>query len=112
MTAKRMVGIAILAMWTLPMLGVEATWKYTVRITADFETNPPAINLQWLPDEYGANSYTVYRKQKLDTSWGFLTTLSGSTTNFTDANVSVGSAYEYQITEASVQGYTSYGYIF
>ena len=112
MTTLRRIAIAMIAMRTIVAFGVEATWKYTVRITAIVDTNPPAIHLQWLPDEYGANSYTVYRKQKLDTSWGTLTTLSGSTTDFTDTDVVVGGAYEYQIAEASVQGYTGYGYIF
>jgi len=38
--------------------------------------------------------------------------LSGSATNYVDTNVTVGSAYEYQITKAAILGFTGYGYIY
>ena len=48
----------------------ETTFVYAVQISAAVQTSPPQITLNWKPDPYGANSYTVYRKSKTDTSWG------------------------------------------
>jgi len=90
----------------------DSTWVYAVQISASAQTSPPQITLQWEPDQYGANSYTVYRKAKDATSWGAGTTLSGSASSFIDNNVSVGSAYEYAIIKAASGGYTGYGYIY
>ena len=87
------------------------TWLYAVQISATIQINPPQITLHWEPDEYGANNYVVYRKFQTDTSWGAGTTLSGTETNYTDTNVAVGSAYEYQIIKHATLGYTGYGYI-
>src|SRR5213082_3594430 len=93
-------------------LKADSTWVYAVQISASVQTSPPQITLNWEPDQYGANSYTVYRKAKEATSWGNGTTLAGSASNFVDNNVSVGSAYEYAIVKAGTVGYTGYGYIF
>jgi len=92
----------------------DSTWVYAVQITADVQISPPQLRLTWEADQYGANSYTIYRKAKTATSWGSpIATLSGTVTNYTDLNVTVGSTYEYQIIEASAIGtYTSYGYIY
>ena len=90
----------------------DSTWVYTVQINATVQTSPPRITLTWLQDQYGANSYTIYRKGQSDTSWGSGTTLSGSTTSFVDNNVVVGGTYEYQIVKSATAGYTGYGYIY
>jgi hypothetical protein len=91
----------------------DSTWDYAVRITADVQGSPPQITLTWEPDDYGANSFTIYRKSKTATSWGSsIASVSGTTLSYTDSNVSVGTTYEYQIIEASTVGYTSYGYIY
>lgn len=90
----------------------DATWVYAVQISAVAQTSPAQIVLNWEPDEYGANSYTIYRKTKADTSWGAGTTLPGSATSFIDSGVSIGSAYEYQIVKTATLGYTGYGYIY
>ena len=84
-----------------------------MQISATVQVSPPQITLHWQPDEYGANSYSIYRKAKDDASWPTAhTTLPGSVTNFTDTTVAVGSTYEYQIVKAAALGYTGYGYIF
>ena len=93
-------------------LKADATWVYTVQISATVQTSPPQITLQWQPDPYGANSYTIYRKAKDATSWGGGTTLAGSTSSFVDNNVAVGSAYEYAVVKSASLGYTGYGYIY
>jgi hypothetical protein len=90
----------------------DSTWVYAVQISATTQTSPPQITLNWEPDQYGANSYTVYRKAKDANSWGGGTTLSGSASSFVDTSVAVGSAYEYQIVKAASKGYTGYGYIY
>ena len=89
----------------------DSTWVYTVQITASVQSSPPKITLAWAQDQYGANSYTVYRKAPADTAWGPGTTLAGSVTTFTDNSVAVGSTYEYKIVKAATVGYTGYGYI-
>jgi hypothetical protein len=88
------------------------TWVYAVQISAMVQTAPPEIALRWHPDPYGATNYIIYRKAKEGSSWGLLTNLPGSPTNYTDTNVVVGGTYEYQIIKQTVPGYTGYGYIF
>ena len=88
------------------------TWLYAVQISATIQTNPPCITLTWEPDTYGADSYSIFRKFQTDNGWGPGTLLPGTTTNFSDTNVSVGAAYEYQIVKQATLGYTGYGYIF
>jgi len=89
------------------------TFVYAVQISATVQTAPPQITLQWQPDPYGANTYTVYRKAKSDNAWGSpIAVLSGSISNYTDTTVSVGAAFEYQIIKAATLGYKGYGYIY
>src|SRR3954469_961372 len=96
----------------VPTVKADSTWVYSVQISAVAQTSPPRITLNWQPDQYGANSYTVYRKKATDTSWGTGTPLSGTTSTYVDSNVAVGSTYEYQIVKASTIGYPGYGYIY
>ncbi|HZO54638.1 MAG TPA: hypothetical protein VFB63_18130 [Bryobacteraceae bacterium] len=93
-------------------LQADSTWVYAVQISANVQTSPAAIALSWLPDPYGANNYTVYRKAKGANGWNHLASLSGSTHSYTDSAVAAGSAYEYQIVKAGSLGYTGYGYIY
>ena len=104
--------VAALIALAVQTVHADSTWVYAVQISANVQTSPPQITLHWEPDQYGANSYTVYRKTKDATSWGTGTTLSGSASSFTDNSVSVGSAYEYAIVKAATVGYTGYGYIY
>lgn len=91
--------------------GVEPTWEYAVQVSAAAQVLSPRIILTWPQDSLGTpSSYTIYRKMPGATSWGAGTTLSGSTTSYTDANVSVGGTYEYQVVKAA-SGYTGYGYV-
>ncbi len=91
----------------------DSTWVYAVQLTADLQTNPPAITLNWIQDMYGADSYTVYRKAKEDTDWGDpVIELDGSITNYTDTDVQVGVGYEYQVVKDASLGYSGFGYIY
>ena len=58
----------------------DTTWNYAVQISATVQAAPPQIALKWPQDDYGATSYTVYRKTKEATSWG---TESGSLLDLT-----------------------------
>ena len=90
----------------------DSTWVYAVQISASVQTSPAAITLSWKPDEYGAASYTIFRKSRDATVWGAGTVLSGSASNYVDMSVAAGGAYEYQIVKAASLGYAGYGYIY
>ena len=91
---------------------VEATWEYSVQVSAAVQTSPPQITLSWPQDSVATpNNYTIYRKTIDGSSWGTGTPLSGNTTSFVDKNVTVGATYEYQIVKNS-SSYTGYGYIY
>lgn len=91
----------------------DSTFVYAVQISAQVQAAPPQITLYWEPDPYGANTYTIYRKAKTDTSWGSpIATLPGSAVSYADTDVAVGSTYEYQIIKQASLGYTGYGYIY
>ena len=79
------------------LLQADDTWLYAVQISASIQTNPAHITLNWEPDHYGADSYTVFRKFKTDLTWGAGVSLPGTATRNTDFDVSAGNAYEYQI---------------
>jgi hypothetical protein len=93
----------------------DQTWLYAVRATATVQTSPPQITLTWENDPYGVTSFSVYRKSKTATSWGNpIAVLSGTTLTYTDSNVSVGGAYEYQIIKdvMASEGFLGYQYIY
>jgi hypothetical protein len=78
---------------------------YAVRVSAAVQTNPAQIALSW-PADTLATGYTLYRKGRDDSSWGTaVTTLAGSTSSYTDTNVAVGGAYEYQIQKSASSYY-------
>ncbi|HYF50381.1 MAG TPA: carbohydrate-binding domain-containing protein [Planctomycetota bacterium] len=82
---------------------------YAVQVSASVSTSPAKITLSW--PSFGASSYKIYRKSFGSTSWGsVIASLSGSATSWTDTNVSVGGAYEYQVVRSA--NVTGYGYIY
>jgi hypothetical protein len=91
----------------------DKTKEYAVQVSATVQTQPAQITLQWPQDTAATpDYYIIYRKAPGDTQWGASTRLSGSATSFTDANVTAGSAYEYQIVKTnSALSYSGYGYI-
>jgi len=92
----------------------DSTYVYTVQVSATVQASaPPQITLNWEPDPYGANSYAIWRKAKSDTNWGpVIATLPGSALSYTDTNVAVGVAYEYQFIKQATLGYIGTGYIY
>jgi hypothetical protein len=107
-------AVAMLTAFTLSLTtarAVEDTWDYSVQVSSAVQASPAKITLSWPQDTNGTpSSYTVYRKAPTDSAWGAGTTLSGSTTSYTDTNVAPGTAYEYQIVKAA-GSYNGYGYI-
>ena len=107
-------ALAVLVAITLsltPARAVENTWDYSVQVSSSVQASPAKVTLTWPQDTNGVpSSYTVYRKAPGSTSWGAGTTLSGSTTSFTDTSVASGQTYEYRIVKAA-SSYTGYGYI-
>src|SRR3954447_16433092 len=104
------VVLSIVAATSSP--AVEATWEYSVQVSANVQSSPAQITLSWPQDTTTTpNSYTVYRKTLEASSWSALSTLPGTATTYVDSSVTVGSAYEYQIVK-NTSGYNGYGYIY
>jgi hypothetical protein len=103
-----------LAAWCLTLKATaEDTFIYTVQLSATVQESPPRVNLNWQQDPYGAIDYTIYRKDRDGTTWGYpIGTMPGSATSFTDSAVSIGAAYEYQVVKNTSRGYRGYGYIY
>src|SRR6266581_8172629 len=102
----------LLATFAAHMSGVENTWEFCVQVSATVQVAPAQIVLNWPQDTYTQPaSYTVFRKAPGANSWGTGATLPGTTTNYTDNNVTVGTPYEYQIIKTTPQ-YAGYSYIY
>ena len=80
---------------------------YTVEVSANVQTSPPRITLQW-PADLNATGYTVSRLEA-NGSWQQVGTLPGSATQFTDSTVAIGDRVEYQILKSTSQGYPGSG---
>src|SRR6266850_1240467 len=107
------VGVTILIASSIGVGAVEPDWGFCVQLSATVQTSPPQITLQWEPDEFGSDGYTVYRKSKTATSWGNpIATLPGSALTYTDTTVTVGATYEYQVLNQRSGGALAYGYIY
>jgi len=92
--------------------GAESAREFCVQLSADVQVAPAQIVLNWPRDASTKPAvYTVFRKAPGASSWGTGTALSGTTTNYIDNDVTVGTAYEYQVIKTTSQ-YTSYGYIY
>src|SRR5688572_3198581 len=105
------VSAGLIALWFQKAQAIEATWEYAVQVSDRVETSPARITLTWPQDSQSPPSaYTIYRKAVDASTWGKGTILPSSSTSYVDANVTVGSAYEYQIVK-SATAYTGYGYI-
>ncbi len=71
---------------------------FVVFLTADVTKTPiPSIKINWKTNGY-AKRFDIYRKVKESTYWGnSIAQLDSTATSFTDTNVTVGNAYEYQV---------------
>jgi len=96
--------VSLLATLAAHNLRADSTWVYSVQVSASVQAAPPKITLNWQPDQYGANSYTLYRKAATDNSWGGAVTLSGTTTSYVDHGLKNGTTYYYTITAVGPGG--------
>jgi hypothetical protein len=111
--AMRFITAALLVAITTftTAFAVENTWDPSVQVSATVQTAPARITLSWPQDTNATpSSYTIYRKSPASTDWGSGTTIAGSSTSYSDTNISAGAAYEYRIVKAA-SAYTGYGYI-
>src|SRR5437016_1780393 len=111
-------GLALLAGFWLAnglvsQCQADSTYVYAVQLSAEVQTNPPQITLNWEPDPYGAASYAIFRKAEQDTDWGTaVASLPGYLPSYTDSTVERGKSYEYRVVKNAVLGYVGYGYIY
>lgn len=81
---------------TLPVVAYDAR-DYAVDASVSVTTSPPAIKLQWAASGF-ARQYTIRRKRLTDNTWSApIATLPGNSIQFVDFNVTLGSAFEYEI---------------
>lgn len=90
----------LLCITAFQLFAQNSTRNYAVEVSAEVSENPASIKFTWRADS-DANSYTVFRKPKTQTYWGFpVASLSGSDTTWTDTTVQVGEAWEYKFEKA------------
>ena len=95
-----------------PTCAAQNTWDYAVQLSAQVQTSPPAIVLNWPQDtDNPPASYQVFRKTAGETSWGAGVLLPGTATSYPDREVRIATPYEYQIVKQT-KAYTGYGYIY
>src|SRR5688500_15410311 len=71
---------------------------YAVMVSAQVQTSPARIHLQWDEDVH-AIGYTVARRE--GTSWNTIANVNGPTRNWTDSDVALGNTYEYRVTKST-----------
>jgi hypothetical protein len=82
-----------------------------VQLHATMRKTPPQIRLSW-PLCATAGGYAVYRKPLAAAGWGHaLATTAGDATGYVDAQVVLGSAYEYQVVRGSATMPPARGYL-
>ncbi len=83
---------------------------HSIQVNATPDANNTEITLDW--NVYSAvSSIDIYRKTG-SSSWGTaIATLSGSTTSYTDNNVSSNQLYEYKLVGTRATTYDAFGYI-
>ena len=71
---------------------------FVVFLTAEITKTPtPSIKINWKTTGY-AKEFVVYRKVKESTYWDYeIARLDSTATSYTDNNVTIGEAYEYQV---------------
>ena len=83
---------------------------YAVEVSATVQATPARVTLRWSGDA-NATGYTIYRKSPSAVAWTQLTSLAGSATTWSDANVADRSSYEYAVTKSTSLGYQGTGYV-
>jgi len=81
----------------------------TMMVWVETSEAPPAITLRWTQPP-SAGNILIFRKSKEAASWGNpIATLLNSARYFRDANVLIGQAYEYRVSNGENEGYVFAG---
>ncbi|MCD6063885.1 MAG: hypothetical protein K0R82_1796, partial [Flavipsychrobacter sp.] len=108
---KKWLPLSCLALGTSFAVAAQTAADYAVQLQAQVQQSPAQIKLTWKPLA-NTLSYKIYKKAKGSNNWGSeLVSLTTADTSWTDYNVVVDSAYEYQVIK---QGnlITATGYIY
>src|SRR4051812_22477479 len=110
--AVGVVGNLWLAVLAASTYGVtEKSIDYSVQVSATVQESPARVSLHWPQDSScKPQNYFVSRKAPGDGAWGKAISLPGSVCDYTDKDVALGTAYEYQVTKTTPR-YSGYGYI-
>jgi hypothetical protein len=88
----------------------QSTPSRNVSLLVQSNSSSSSITLTWV-SYTSATGYTIQRKLKSSTSWGnSIASLSGTSTQWVDNNVTPNTYYEYRVTRSSSSG-TAYGYV-
>ena len=101
--------------WALPAVfaeevGIEAaslpqSYQRTMMVWAETSETPPSITLRW-GQPPSAGNINIFRKSRDSSTWGSpIATLPNSARYFSDADVQVGQAYEYRVSNGENEGY-------
>jgi hypothetical protein len=103
--------LGIIALSVPAVARADETWEFSVQVSAEIQTSPPAILFSW-PQDVATfpRYYTVSRKTPEATAWGPAIVLPGDSTSYLDTNVIQGVAYEYQFYKYTTD-HVGYGYI-
>jgi hypothetical protein len=97
---------------SMPTMSSSSISTNSVQLCAEILVNPNRINIKWANvSGRTQSSATISRKTSpTATSWTQVGTVSGSATNWTDSNVTVGQYYEYEVKlNNGATGYISSG---
>ena len=94
--------------WFSPVRAETDPKFYAVMVTAQVQSSPAKITLTWSGDAR-ATGYTISRNS--GGSWTTVGNVSGTTTSWTDSNVSNGASYEYRVIKSTSAGYKGTGYL-
>jgi hypothetical protein len=105
------IGVVSAALAVSTGWSIEATWDYSVQVSAAVDASAGRVTLSWPQDSTSTPSgYSVYRKAVNAGSWNGIASLPGSATSYVDSGLASGTIYEYQVQKAG-SGYTAYGYV-
>ena len=90
--------LVVILKYSIPFkLSAQTSRDASVEISAQVQTIPPRITLNWIPNP-ASTRHVVYRKLKTGTSWGTpVADLSGLENQYMDTTVLPGISYEYRV---------------
>ena len=105
--------ISILSFFALPEAIAQNVYDTirTVKLTAEVNLPASQLTLNW-EDDLGENTYSLYKKNRQDTTWGMpLSVTDGVVTSYVDTEVEIGKLYEYRMVKQTGDS-LGYAYLF